>query len=119
MSFPKNTAECIRHLFPNSIPESDWSVSIHGDGKITIDNWNDSLGTKPTEEQLNNVAKDAEKTGKLRWVREKRNSLLTETDWMSGSDVNMDDKWKKYRQDLRDLPASNADPDKIVFPTKP
>ena len=52
-------------------------------------------------------------------IRDKRTDLLRETDWMSGSDVNMDDKWKKYRQDLRDLPASNSDPSKIVFPTKP
>ena len=38
---------------------------------------------------------------------------------MANSDVTMSDAWKKYRQDLRDLPASNSDPTKIVFPTKP
>jgi len=27
--------------------------------------------------------------------------------------------WATYRQALRDLPASNADPKKIKFPTRP
>ena len=52
-------------------------------------------------------------------IREQRNQLLSETDWMANSDVTMSDAMKKYRQDLRDLPASNSDPSKIVFPTKP
>ena len=51
--------------------------------------------------------------------QKEKNKSLKETDWMSGSDVTMSDAWKKYRKDLRDLPASNSDPDKIVFPTKP
>ena len=119
MSYPINTAECIQHLFPNSVSGTDWSVSLHGGKIITIDKWNDSIGTQPTEDELNAVSEEAKKTAKFRWVRKKRTNLLKETDWMSGSDVTMSDAWKKYRKDLRDLPASNADPEKIVFPTKP
>tara|TARA_R100000458_G_C8228849_1_gene211142 strand:+ start:639 stop:962 length:324 start_codon:yes stop_codon:yes gene_type:complete len=52
-------------------------------------------------------------------VRFKRDQLLTETDVYALSDRNITDAMKKYRQDLRDLPASNSDPSKIVFPTKP
>ena len=52
-------------------------------------------------------------------IRNKRNQLLQETDVHALSDRNITDAMKKYRQDLRDLPASNADPSKIVFPTKP
>ena len=52
-------------------------------------------------------------------IRNKRNDLLRGTDVYALSDRNMTDDWKKYRQDLRDLPASNSDPSKIVFPTKP
>jgi len=55
----------------------------------------------------------------MQFVRKTRKALLKQTDWMAGSDVTMSDDWKKYRQDLRDLPASNSDPSKIVFPTKP
>tara|TARA_Y100001951_G_C11163899_1_gene196358 strand:- start:37 stop:399 length:363 start_codon:yes stop_codon:yes gene_type:complete len=119
MSYPNNIVQCIQQLFPDSVPEKDWSVSLHGDGKITIDKWNDSIGTQPTEDELNAVSAEAQKTAKFRWIRKKRTNLLKDTDWMSGSDVTMSDAWKKYRQDLRDLPASNADPDKIVFPTEP
>ena len=52
-------------------------------------------------------------------IRFKRDQLLGETDVYALSDRNITDAMKKYRQDLRDLPASNADPSKIVFPTKP
>ena len=52
-------------------------------------------------------------------IRFKRNQLLIETDVYGLSDRNLTDEMKKYRQDLRDLPASNSDPSKIVFPTKP
>jgi len=51
-------------------------------------------------------------------VKEKRNELLAETDWMAGSDVTMTDAWKTYRQALRDLPAADGFPD-VDFPTKP
>ena len=52
-------------------------------------------------------------------VRFKRDQLLSETDVHALSDRNITDAMKKYRKDLRDLPASNSDPSKIVFPTKP
>lgn len=40
-------------------------------------------------------------------LRKQRDQLLKETDWLANSDVTMSDAWKKYRQSLRDLPASN------------
>ena len=51
-------------------------------------------------------------------VREKRNELLAESDWMANSDVTMSDAWKTYRQALRDLPSVSGFPD-VNFPTKP
>ena len=52
-------------------------------------------------------------------IRDKRDRLLSETDVYALSDRNITDAMKKYRKDLRDLPASNSDPSKIVFPNKP
>ena len=52
-------------------------------------------------------------------IRNKRDQLLRETDVHALSDRSITDAMKKYRQDLRDLPASNSDPSKIVFPNKP
>ena len=58
----------------------------------------------------------------LQNLRNKRNSLLSETDWWGASDNTMTDAQKKYRQDLRDLTAGLDTVDKVnkvVFPTKP
>ena len=59
-------------------------------------------------------------------LRFKRNIKLAETDWMSGSDLEMSDAWKKYRQDLRDLPSTakpeldeNGQLTNVTWPTKP
>ena len=55
-------------------------------------------------------------------LREKRNNLLAETDWMANSDVTMSDDWKTYRQELRDLPSGLDTVEKVnakEFPTKP
>ena len=64
----------------------------------------------------------------MRLLREERNRLLAETDWMGNSDVTMSSAMKTYRQALRDLPA-NSDPklasdgtldmSSVKFPTKP
>jgi hypothetical protein len=51
--------------------------------------------------------------------RAERNQLLRDTDWQSGTDVTMSDAQTAYRKKLRDLPATNSDPTKIVFPDAP
>jgi hypothetical protein len=55
-------------------------------------------------------------------LRDKRNNLLTETDWWGASDNTMTDAQKKYRQDLRDLTNGLDTVEKVnavTFPTKP
>ena len=59
-------------------------------------------------------------------VRRQRDELLKETDWMASSDYSISDAWKKYRQDLRDLPSNNKNVSwdgvtlsNVTFPTKP
>ena len=55
-------------------------------------------------------------------LRSKRNRLLAETDFYALSDVTMSDEMKKYRQDLRDMPAGKDTVDKCnnaTWPTKP
>ena len=58
---------------------------------------------------------------KLVVLREERNRLLKETDWMAGSDVTMSNDWKAYRKSLRDITDSykSMDADGFAFPTKP
>ena len=52
-------------------------------------------------------------------IRTHRDRLLTETDWMALGDVTMSDEWKTYRQELRDVPASNTVYEDVTWPTKP
>ena len=60
------------------------------------------------------------KTAEIQWgiVREERNKLLAETDWMGLSDVTMTSNWQTYRQALRDI-TTQSDPFNITWPTKP
>ena len=55
-------------------------------------------------------------------LRQRRNALLSSTDFYALSDVTMSDEMKDYRQKLRDLP-NGLDTEKKVkakkFPTKP
>ena len=56
-------------------------------------------------------------------VREERDRLLAETDYLALSDVTMSDAWKTYRQNLRDIPAQSGFPNDegytVTYPTKP
>ena len=53
-------------------------------------------------------------------LRNKRDRLLSETDYLTLSDTTeMSDDWKTYRQALRDLPANTSDPENPPWPTKP
>lgn len=49
-----------------------------------------------------------------------RDTELVRTDWTQVADAPVDQAaWATYRQALRDLPASNADPRKIDLPVAP
>ena len=56
-------------------------------------------------------------------VRTKRTQLLHDTDWtvLADAPLTADQKtaWEAYHQALRDIPATNSDPTKIVFPDAP
>lgn len=55
-------------------------------------------------------------------LRNKRNMLLSQTDFYALSDVTMSDEMKKYRQDLRDLTSGLDTVEKVnnvTWPTKP
>jgi len=52
-------------------------------------------------------------------VRNQRDSLLSQTDWMALSDVPMSTAWSTYRQALRDITAREGFPHSVVWPTEP
>ncbi len=56
-------------------------------------------------------------------IREKRDKLLTETDWTQVTDtvlsVEKQEEYKNYRQALRDITEQEEFPYKEIFPEKP
>ena len=55
-------------------------------------------------------------------LRQRRNSLLSATDFYALSDVTMSEDMETYRQNLRDLPSGLStvdDVNNITYPTKP
>jgi hypothetical protein len=54
-------------------------------------------------------------------LREKRNQLLSESDWTQMPDVNLPNKadWDTYRQALRDLPSNVVNPFAVEWPKDP
>lgn len=52
-------------------------------------------------------------------IRQERNQLLSETDWLALTDVTMSDDWRTYRQALRDVPGQAGFPSTVTWPTKP
>ncbi len=52
-------------------------------------------------------------------VRNQRDSLLNQTDWMASSDITMSSEITTYRQALRDVPAQSGFPFSVTWPTKP
>ena len=66
------------------------------------------------------IVENADIDQQFDYVRAVRNAELIATDWTQVADSTANKTaWATYRQALRDLPASNADPKKIKFPTRP
>ena len=55
----------------------------------------------------------------LEQLRQRRNQLLSETDYLALADSTLTDEMRSYRQALRDLPANTVDPANPVWPVKP
>ena len=80
----------------------------------------------PEEEKARDLEEQAWHDGaparRMADLREQRNMLLAETDWMGNSDVTMSADWKTYRQALRDITSQTPSDDEmsnITWPKKP
>ena len=65
---------------------------------------------------------DAAPARALARLRQRRNALLAETDYLALSDNTLSDDMKTYRQELRDLPDGKDTVEKwenATWPTKP
>ena len=111
-----------KYLDFDSEDDANAHVATHG-GKVVADLDEDVLywdvsgdtATKDTDQVAADILA-------VKWVdiRSRRDGLMAKSDWMAMPDSPaISDAWKTYRAALRDLPASESDPDDIVFPDKP
>ena len=121
-------ADALASLKPNSEWTWDWDAenpTVREYDKLT---WLDS-STKPTEAEIDAELIKINDAEPMRRLREERNRLLVESDWMAYPDSpSMSDAWNTYRQALRDLPASTTPVlddnapigiTSVTWPTKP
>ncbi len=103
------TAEALASLSPNAI----WVV--RGDEM----EWLSLDITQPTESEIQAEITRLQSEESWKELRQKRNRLIAETDYLALSDATLTDDMSTYRQTLRDLPANTTDPANPVWPTKP
>jgi hypothetical protein len=129
-SFPKKIGDAILssygiyHVMPETQPEYDPLVQVLVRDPEPNNN----------ETAVNEETGETYKTG--RWVigytienkpldqaqtavRNQREHLLSDTDWMALSDNTMTPEWASYRQALRDVTSQEGFPYDVTWPTKP
>jgi hypothetical protein len=129
-SFPKKIGDAILasygiyHVMPDAQPEYDSLVQVLVRDPAPHNN----------ETAVNEETGETYKTG--RWVigytvvnkpqdqaesavRNKRDRLLSDTDWMALSDNTMTPAWASYRQALRDITTQEGFPFLVGWPVKP
>ena len=70
-----------------------------------------------TEEEINELGRQAN----LDELRQNRNHRLAETDWTQNPDVPeaTKEKWREYRQALRDITINNSTVFGVIWPEPP
>jgi len=113
-------------LRPNS------SFSVIGNEYSGI-KWHSINSIVPTEEEVNNKIAELQAAEPHKLLREERDRRLTECDWVVTKHAEhgkmVPEKWKIYRQALRDLPNISYRPeldengklkmDSVAWPTPP
>ena len=84
-----------------------------------VSKWQSPDITQPTEAEIQ--AEITRLEGEQPWkeLRQERNRLIAETDYLALSDSTLTTEMATYRQALRDLPANTTDPTNPVWPVKP
>jgi hypothetical protein len=74
---------------------------------------------EPTEAEIQAEIARLEAEQPWNELRQKRNRLIAETDYLALSDSTLTTEMATYRQALRDLPANTTDPANPVWPVRP
>jgi len=103
----------IERALKNLAPSAGWVIT---NGVI---DWLSPDITQPTEAEIQSEIARLEAEQPWKELRQKRNRLIAETDYLALSDVTLTTEMAAYRQALRDLPANTTDPTNPVWPVKP
>lgn len=112
----------IERLYPNLVggyidktEEFSWSNLKFENGNLS------DLDQAAIDAELENVYSEMA----YQQLRQQRNQLLQQSDWMANSDVTMSDAWRLYRQALRDITTQTPSLDEngqltgVNWPTPP
>lgn len=82
--------------------------------------WEDERDA-PLRDQIDTWGAEAETRVNLRRLRLERNLYLQDTDWTQNGDVpqTVKDRFRAYRQALRDITDTYTSLEDVVWPTKP
>lgn len=130
-SFPKNPSDATLADF-GVYPVRENNPTVGADQKL-VKSWTPELidGAWVLNHQAVDMTAEeiAERDGVVAAnVREKRDKLLAECDWVTlkavdastdGLGVQLPEVWVTYRQALRDVPAQAGFPHNVTWPTKP
>jgi hypothetical protein len=88
-----------------------------------ITSWGDSRD-QPSDSDIATKVSELQESKLIRFLREQRNILLTETDWrdLPSYAGTKQAEWRVYRQDLRDITSGLDTVDKVnavTWPEKP
>ena len=89
--------------------QEGYSRDVPPDGVGTITWDNPSASGLPTDEQIIAKAKTLASDNPVNALRQTRDFLISQSDWMGNQDYNMTDAWKTYRQALRDITTTITD----------
>jgi len=103
----------IERALKNLAPSAGWVIT---NGVI---DWLSPDITQPTEAEIQAEIARLEAEQPWNELRQKRNRLIAETDYLALSDSTLTTEMAAYRQALRDLPANTTDPTNPVWPVKP
>ena len=85
--------------------------------------WIDETQSCPTNNEINEVLPEIELQENAKEVRNGRDQLLTETDWVvvkhNELGTPIPQEWLDYRQALRDIPLQTGFPEEIEWPQEP
>ena len=111
-------------------PKSQWILNGYTYAGLE---WLDESQTQPTEDEINAKIAELEVAEPHKLLREERDRRLTACDWVVAKHTEhgkmVPEKWKIYRQALRDLPSISYRPeideygylkmDSVAWPTPP